>query len=50
MQANTIVENMQELVWRKGDERCERSYREHMPTEKKALAEQENKKEEKWAL
>ena len=41
MQANTVV--MQELVWRKGDERCERSYRETMPkvttilTEKKAL-------------
>jgi hypothetical protein len=32
----------QELVWRKGDERCERSYRETpqiVPTEKMALAE-----------
>ena len=31
----------QELVWRKGDERCERSYRETpkiVPTEKKARA------------
>jgi len=37
MQANAVGANMQELVWRKGDERCERSYRETMPTEKKAL-------------
>jgi hypothetical protein len=29
---------MEERVWRKGNERCERSYRQSSPTEKKALS------------
>jgi hypothetical protein len=46
----------EELVWRKGDERCERSYRENVstvstvPTEKKALEEFVEKNDEKVPL
>ena len=35
-----------ELVWRKGEERCERSYREIPTTEKKALVEPPKKNED----
>jgi len=46
----------EELGWRKGDERCERSYRENVatvatvPTEKKALEEVVEKNDEKIPL
>ena len=52
---NTIAKQdaFEEVVWRKGDERCERSYRENVatvPTEKKALEEVVEKNDEKIPL
>lgn len=54
-QQNAVAQQdaFEELVWRKGDERCERSYRENVttvPTEKKALEEVVEKNDEKVPL
>ena len=60
-QQNAVAQQdaFEELVWRKGDERCERSYREMpkvttvptVPTEKKALeATQEPEKTPSWDI